>query len=181
MKRSRSGLGNQVIAHAAHSLLKHHAPRIEYCLRMLSEKDIWWRPNANSNSIGNLVLQLNGNVRQWIISGLGGKPFARQRDKEFSERGPVPRRQLIATLRATVREASCVIQQLTDDDFPRRHAIQGYRATGLVALLHVTEHFALHTGQITSITKQRTGKDLGFTRLPGEKRKKTSRRRLPTL
>jgi uncharacterized damage-inducible protein DinB len=166
---------------ARHSLLEHHLPRIERCLRMLSEKEIWWRPNASSNSAGNLVLHLNGNIRQWIVADLGGKPFNRERDKEFSERGPIPRRRLIAFLRSTVQEAGSTIAGLTDANLEREFTIQGFQVTGLRALLHVTEHFAFHTGQIIYMTKLKRRRDLTFTRLPGDKPKKARRAALPTL
>jgi uncharacterized damage-inducible protein DinB len=181
MSISRPRFSDQVVERAGHSLFEHHWPRIECCLRMLSEKDIWWRPHASSNSVGNLVLHLNGNVRQWIVAGLGGKPFARGRDKEFSERGPIPRRKLIALLRSTLREARLVIKALSERALRRPLLIQEYKVSGLRALLHVTEHFAFHTGQIIYVTKLKTRKDLAFTRLPGDKPKKPRRAMLPTL
>jgi uncharacterized damage-inducible protein DinB len=177
----KSSLPAEITSLARHSLARHHAPRIERCLRLLTAKQIWWRPNARSNSVGNLALHLAGNVRQWIIAGLGGKPFERDRNREFAERGPVPRQRLITQLRSTVRDACRVIARLSERDLRRLHPIQGFEVSGLRALLHVTEHFAFHTGQVIAITKQLTGKDLGFTRLPGERRRKIKRLNLPTL
>jgi uncharacterized damage-inducible protein DinB len=139
---------------------------IDRCLSLLTEKEIWWRPNAASNSAGNLVLHLCGNVRQWIVSGLGGAPDLRVRDREFSERGPIPRRVLVARLRATVSEASRVLRRLPPESLTREHTIQGFRVTGLVAVAHVYEHFSHHAGQIIYITKLKRGKKLGFTSLP---------------
>ena len=136
------------------------------CLSLLTEKEIWWRPNAASNSAGNLVLHLCGNVRQWIISGLGGAPDLRVRDREFSERGPIPRRVLVARLRATVSEASRVLRRLSPESLTRKYTIQGFRVTGLVAVAHVYEHFSHHAGQIIYITKLKRGTKLRFTRLP---------------
>jgi hypothetical protein len=181
VKKTRPFVTEQLLENARHSLEKHHFPRIERCLKMLSEKDIWWRPNANSNSVGNLVLHLNGNVRQWIVAGLGGRPFDRKRDKEFSERGPISRRRLVALLKPTVREACGIIGNLTAEDLKRRHAIQGFQVAGLRALLPVTEHFAFHAGQIIYVTKLKKRKDLAFTRLPGDKTKKVRPAKLPTL
>ena len=169
-----------ILALARHSLERHHLPRIELCLGKLEEKDIWWRPHSSCNSIGNLVLHLNGNVRQWIVSGLGGQSFRRERDKEVSERRPLPRRQLTAKLKATVRAACRLIRKLRPGDLERQYTIQGLRVSGLQALLHVTEHFAFHAGQIIYITKLRLREDLAFTRLPGE-RQRRRRARLPVL
>lgn len=154
------------------SLLAHHLPRISECLKMLSEKEIWWRPNSASNSVGNLVLHLMGNVRQWIISGLAGAPDHRDRDGEFAEQGPIPRRSLLLELRKTVTDACQVLEQLSRQALSRRYTIQGFDVTGVAAVSHVVEHFAYHTGQIIFVTKLKCGRDLGFTRLPGEKAKK---------
>jgi uncharacterized damage-inducible protein DinB len=120
--------------------------------------------------VGNLVLHLAGNVRQWIIAGLGGEPDRRQRDREFSEQGPIPRPALQARLQTTVAEACRVIERLEPRDLGRVHSIQGFRVSGLDALSHVVEHFAYHTGQIIFVTKLKRGEDLGFTQLPGEKK-----------
>lgn len=148
------------------ALAKQSLPRIVKCLQQLSEEEIWWRPNPASNSAGNLVLHLCGNVRQWIISGLGGVADTRERDREFDERGPIPREVLITKLRRTVQEACRVLARLSDDSLMREHKIQGYRVTGLDAAFRVAEHFGYHTGQIIYITKLKRGEDLRFTRLP---------------
>src|ERR1700683_4158978 len=106
----------------AHEYFDMCLPRIVSCLRQLTEKDIWWRPNPASNSAGNLVLHLCGNIRQWIISGLGGAEDIRERDREFSQRGPIPRRELIALLKATVAEAGRVLDRL-----PAEALVKNYR------------------------------------------------------
>jgi uncharacterized damage-inducible protein DinB len=151
------------------SLAKQNLPLIEKSLAQLSDEEIWWRPNSSSNSAGNLVLHLCGNVRQWIISGLGGAEFQRQRDLEFSEQGPIPRQVLVAQLRRTVREACRALAQLSDDSLSRKFTIQGYHVTGLEAAFHVAEHFGYHTGQIIYITKLKRSQDLKFTHLPAIK------------
>ena len=151
----------------ARSGLENYLPRIVRCLQLLSEKEIWWRPNNASNAAGNIVLHLCGNVRQWIISALGGEQNVREREKEFSERGPISRRVLIKQLKTTVGEACEVIDGLSLETLLRQFNIQGFEVSGLNAILHVYEHFAYHAGQITYLTKLRCGKDLRFTRLPG--------------
>lgn len=179
--RPGRGLAEQVIAQARHSLLEHHLPRIETCVGLLSEEQIWWRGNPQSNSVGNLLLHLAGNVRQWILSGLGGEPDRRQRDLEFSETGPVPRRRLLARLQKTVREACRVLGRLSEDDLARAYQIQHFRVTGYRAVTHVTEHFAHHSGQIIFATKLLADRDLRFTRLPKARRRRESPRRLPAI
>jgi uncharacterized damage-inducible protein DinB len=152
--------------------LEKYLSQIVRCLQLLSEKEIWWRPNDASNAAGNIVLHLSGNLRQWIISGLGGAPDARERDKEFSERGPVPRRTLISQLRKTVEETCETIDRISAEKLSQDFPIQGYQVSGLVAISHVYEHFAYHAGQIAYLTKLKRGNDLRFTRLPAEKSKR---------
>jgi uncharacterized damage-inducible protein DinB len=171
MKSRKSEFARSFLKESQHSMAAYHMPRLVQCLRMLSEKEIWWRPNAASNSAGNLVLHLSGNVRQWIISGLGKTPDHRDRDREFAERGPIPRRALIALLRKTVEEACSVLGQLSEEQLLRTYDIQGFHVSGVYAVSQVVNHFAYHTGQIIFATKLKLGKDLRFTRLPGEKHK----------
>lgn len=181
MKTQSGDFAHAFLAQARHALLRHHLPRISRCLSLLSEKQIWWRPHPTSNSVGNLVLHLAGNVRQWIISSLGGAPDTRERDKEFAERGPISRRRLNAHLRTAVSEACRVLNRLTPDDLARTQVIQGFTVTGFTAAFHVVEHFAYHTGQIIFATKLMLRKDLGLTRLPGERSKRARARDLPAI
>jgi hypothetical protein len=152
-------------------IFDRYSPRIIKCLRLLDADEIWWRPNAASNSAGNLVLHLCGNIRQWIISGLGGALDVRVRDKEFSERGPIPKRVLIAQLRRTVRDACKVLEQMPPEMLTHKYTIQGFHVIGLYAVSQVYEHFSHHAGQIIYLTKTKRGKDLRFTHLPRVKKK----------
>jgi uncharacterized damage-inducible protein DinB len=177
MKPTHPDLAEPFLAQASRLLLQVHLPRIEACVRELSLEQIWWRANSASNSVGNLALHLEGNVRQWIVSGLGGAPDRRERDKEFSELGPIPRRTLLARLRKAVREADRVMRKLSGVALARTYSIQGFRVTGLHAVLHVAEHFSHHAGQIILLTKMLGGRDLKFTHLPEERRKKKEKAR----
>jgi len=150
--------------------LRAYLRRVNRCLRLLDEKQIWWRPNAASNSAGNLVLHLCGNVRQWIISGLGGAPDRRDRDAEFAARGSVAGGALLRRLNSTMREADGVLRRLTPQTLARRYRIQGYHVTGLGAVAHVYFHFSYHAGQIIYITKLQQGRNLRLTKLPKRKR-----------
>jgi uncharacterized damage-inducible protein DinB len=138
--------------------------RVEVCLAKLSEDQIWARSQENENAIGNLVLHLTGNVRQWIIASLGNNPDQRDRDGEFDARGGVAAAELSANLRATVERATQIISGLNTDKLMRMYAIQDYPVSGVQAVFHVVEHFAQHTGQIIFATKMLTGDDLGFYR-----------------
>jgi uncharacterized damage-inducible protein DinB len=157
---------------------ERYLPRIVDCLGELSEEETWWRPNEASNSIGNLVLHICGNMRQWIISGLGGAADIRERDKEFAERGPITRDELRKELQHTVRQACGVLTRLKPGELARQRRIQGYDVTGYEAAAHVIEHVAYHAGQIIYITKLKRAKDLGFTQLPSAT-SKASERKLP--
>jgi uncharacterized damage-inducible protein DinB len=181
MKPTPTDLARPFLAQASHLLLQVHLPRIEACVRELSLEQIWWRANPVSNSVGNLALHLEGNVRQWIVSGLGGTPDRRQRDKEFSALGPLPRRTLLARLHKAVAEAGRVMRKLNGVALARTYSIQGFRVTGLRAVFHVVEHFSHHAGQIILITKMLGGKDLKFTHLPEEGKKEKNAGSIPAL
>ena len=127
---------------------------------------MWWRPNEASNSIGNLVLHLCGNVTQWIIGGVGGRPYERHRQQEFDERTHIPARELLRRLRAVVEEADEVISGLDAKALLTSRQIQGYDVTVLEAVYHVVEHFGMHTGQIILLSKARTGADLKLWQPP---------------
>jgi uncharacterized damage-inducible protein DinB len=136
--------------------------RIEACLGKLDDDQIWARGKQNENAIGNLVLHLTGNVRQWIISSLGGNPDHRDRNAEFDARGGSTAVELSANLRTTVEQATQIVSGLTTAQLTRMYEIQKYEVSGVQAVYHVVEHFAQHTGQIIFATKMLTGADLGF-------------------
>jgi uncharacterized damage-inducible protein DinB len=144
--------------------LRQYEQRICVCLDQLSFEQIWWRQADTQNAIGNLVLHLCGNVRQWIIAGLGGQPDTRERDKEFAARDSVSAGELKAVLGKTVNEAVAVLEGLTAEQLTNRVTVQGYDKTILEAVYHVVEHFSHHAGQILYATKLLTGNDLGFYR-----------------
>jgi uncharacterized damage-inducible protein DinB len=144
--------------------LRQFTDRIEVCLGKLSEEQIWARGGENENAVGNLVLHLAGNVRQWIISTLSDNRVPRDRDSEFGARGGPSAAELMTLLRDTVEQATQVISALDTGRLTRTYEIQIYRVSGVEAVYHVVEHFAEHTGQIIFATKMLTGTDLGFYR-----------------
>ena len=150
------------IAHAAKILVSDYLPKIERCLEKLTDEQIWWRANEESNSIGNLILHLCGNVRQWIICGVGAQPDNRDRDSEFAQREIISRSELLALLHSTLREVDNTLRDLDPSLLLERRKIQGNNVEILEAIFHVTEHFSMHTGQIILVTKLLTGKDLHF-------------------
>jgi len=144
--------------------LEQLVSRIRECLGRLSADEIWARGHENENAIGNLVLHLNGNLRQWILSGVGGAPDTRVRDAEFAARGGMETAELLGRLEATVQEVLAVLDRVTPERLAGHITMQKYEVTVLEAILHVVEHFGEHTGQIIFATKMLTGEDLGFYR-----------------
>jgi hypothetical protein len=154
--------GQLFLSTARKSLIDEHWPRLRETVIPLTEAQAWWRPNESSNSVGNLLLHLNGNIGQWIVTSFTHKEDARNRPAEFSARGTVPVAELLAGLAATVEEAGAVLGRLTEADLLANYEIQGYKVTGLYAIYHCVEHFAMHYGQIAYIAKSLTARDLGF-------------------
>jgi hypothetical protein len=139
-------------------------PRIKECVAPLTQDQIWWRPNDASNSIGNLLLHLNGNVRQWLVASFNKDEDKRDRPAEFAAKEGATAADLLARLGATLDEAAKVLDRLTVGDLLAPYEIQGYHVHGLDAVYRVVAHFALHYGQIVYITKSLTGTDLGFSK-----------------
>jgi uncharacterized damage-inducible protein DinB len=142
--------------------LGQYVERIDACINRLSDDDVWSRGHATENSVGNLCLHLAGNVRQWIVVGIGGESGTRNRDAEFAAQGGQSRTDLIANLTHAVEAARRTIASVTAERLHETITVQGYQVTVLEAIYHVVEHFAGHTGQIIFATKALLGEDLGF-------------------
>ena len=145
-------------------LLEHYWPRLRAAVEPLTEEQIWWRPNPASNSIGNLILHLNGNVTQWLVASFNRRQDVRNRPAEFAAEAGLTAAQLLQRLGATMDESSRVLARLTEADLVAPYEIQGYHVTGLEAVYQVVEHFGLHFGQIAYIFKALSGRELGFYR-----------------
>jgi len=143
-------------------LIGDYLPKIERCVALLTDEQIWWRANSASNSIGNLLLHLSGNVRQWIVVGLGGAEDKRDRDAEFAQRDVIPRDELLTRLRDTLHEADQTLGNFDDERLLDQFRIQGVETSALAAIMHVVEHFSMHTGQIILLAKMFTEVDLEF-------------------
>jgi len=158
-------VGTEYLTYCRQRMLKEYFPRVQQCLETLSEEDVWWRAHETDNSIGNLILHLTGNVRQWIVAGLGRAPDKRDRPAEFSERSHIAKDLLLKQFEAALKEADSVLEQFDVSKLLEVRHIQRYDTTCLDAISHVVEHVAQHLGQIIYITKLRTGKDLKFYNL----------------
>jgi uncharacterized damage-inducible protein DinB len=133
--------------------LREYLTKIRLSVSILDDHIVWARPNEASNSIGNLMLHLAGNARQWIVSGIGGAEDVRDRQSEFAQRAPLPVTELIDRLEQTISDVDRVLASLTPADLQTRRTIQANDVSVLEAIYHVVEHFSMHTGQIILLAK----------------------------
>ena len=150
-------IAKHFIAQSRGFLSSDFLPKIERCLEVLSDEDVWWRANEGSNSIGNLLLHLEGSTRAWIIGVAGGSHSPRDRQQEFDQREQIPRMELMSRLRQTLAEADEVLARLDVEVLLERRQARGEEVTVLLAVYHAIEHFSMHTGQITLLSKMRSG------------------------
>jgi uncharacterized damage-inducible protein DinB len=136
--------------------LGQYLSRIRHCVGLLSEEEVWWRPAPGSNTIGNLMLHLAGNLSLWVLNALGGEAHPRHRGAEFAADRSAAKTDLLDRLTEVVESARGVIERLDDEDLAAPKEIQGYRTDGRGALFHAVEHMSYHTGQIVWVTKQLT-------------------------
>jgi uncharacterized damage-inducible protein DinB len=141
------------IARSRHYLLVENRTKLHAAVRALPADALWWRANDASNSVGNLLMHLAGNIRQWIVGGVGGESVERDRAGEFSARDGASAEVLLAELDAVLNDVDRVLSRLSEADLSAARTIQGRDVTVLEALYHVVEHFALHLGQVVLIAK----------------------------
>ena len=157
-----SGLSRSFAQESARLLRDTHLPRLTRAADLLPAGDLWWRPHAGVISVGTILLHLEGNLRQWVLSGLGGAEDRRERAAEFAPaREPVVE-DLLTRLQGTVEASSAVIEEMGEGKLLAGHTIQGFQTSGLDAVYHVVEHFSWHTGQAVWIAKWRAGADHGL-------------------
>src|SRR4051812_47756281 len=155
-------ISTRFIERSRYYLSDEYPTKIQRCLDVLPVEALWRRPNESSNSIGNLLLHLSGNVRQWIVSGVGRAPDHRQRSSEFEAREGGPAAELMAALRQTLSEADAVLASLDAASLAESREIQARHVTVLDAVYHVVEHFSTHTGQIILLTKMHAADRVHF-------------------
>jgi uncharacterized damage-inducible protein DinB len=164
MATSESNASALFLQYSREKLLEQYWPRLRASVESLTDEQVWWRPNEASNSVGNLILHLDGNVRQWLVAAFNRVEDARDRPAEFKEERRIPKSELLQRFGATMQQASEVLSRLTEADLLAPFDIQGYKVSGLAAVYQVVEHFSMHHGQILYITKMLRGEDLGFYR-----------------
>ena len=134
-------------------LATEYRAKLRAAVEALPADMLWWRANDQSNSVGNLLMHLAGNVREWIVSGVGGAPNVRNRASEFAARSGQDARALLSELDRTLDEADAVLARLSPADLDATRTIQGRDVTILDAVYHVVEHFSMHVGQIILVAK----------------------------
>ncbi|MGB0742272.1 MAG: DinB family protein [Planctomycetaceae bacterium] len=151
---------------AAVGCLHDGMQRIRHCHDQLSEDQLWWRPKPDMNSIGNLLLHVAGNLRQWIIAGVGDEPDTRQRQAEFDTNGPLPTAATLGALEVIAERAEAVIRSATGEDLLRAKRIQGRDTNKMAAIWHSLTHFHGHVQEIIGMTRQQLGDDYQFAWSP---------------
>jgi len=153
---------HQALKNLAIQYFNEYLGKIEAAFETLSEEQVWQRPNEASNSMGNQVLHLCGNINQYAISSLGQRSDHRDRDSEFAAKGGLAKDELLESLRDTVNEANSIFAQLSETELLRKRHVQAYHYTGLEVLVHVVEHFSYHTGQIVFWAKALNNQGFDF-------------------
>ena len=143
-------------------LIEEGFARIEKCCGILSEDEIWSSRNANTNSVGNLILHLTGNVRQYIQTGIDGQADVRERDLEFDVNSRVDSKEVLGKLKKVITEAHQIVSNLSEEELTEKRTVQGFSETVLSIIIHVIEHFSYHVGQITFYTKYLKDVDTGY-------------------
>lgn len=155
-------LATRFLERSRHYLGVEYPAKIRAAALTVPPDRLWWRANESSNSVANLLLHLTGNVRQWIVSGVGGAPDVRHRDQEFAALGGEDVNALLDQLDATLRDVVAVLDALDPNALGDSRTIQGRETTVFAAIYHVVEHFSGHTGQIILLAKSFTPSAVRF-------------------
>ncbi len=151
-----------ILAEATLRLRDESLPRIIQCLDALDTNQLWYTPHHVTNSVGNLVLHLSGNIRQYLCSGIGGLADIRQRDSEFVPNQSVTTADLKALITGAIDDGLTCVNAVPYTDWLTEINVQVFTMSRYSALIHVIEHTSYHVGQITHLTKAQTGKDTGY-------------------
>jgi uncharacterized damage-inducible protein DinB len=143
-------------------LLEENWPRLKKCVLLCDDAMLWSKPNENTNSIGNLVLHLQGNLAQWVLHGIAGAADKRIRNKEFETGSKRPKEQLLSDFELLMQSIDEVLINIEPNKLTEKRKVQGFETTVTGILIHVTEHFSYHLGQISFILKQAKNIDLKY-------------------
>ncbi len=147
----------QELVQATCTCLDQCMTKIRHCLGQLSQRQVWWRPAEDMNAIGNLLLHLSGNVRQWLVAGVSGSEDTRDRPQEFAQREAIAKQELLAGLQATIDEAKQVLCSLGEAELLAPRRIQGFDLSAVGAIFDSVPHFKGHTQEIVCLTRMQLG------------------------
>jgi uncharacterized damage-inducible protein DinB len=150
------------IEKARYLLGTEYRTKLRKAIEALPAEDLWWRANPESNSVGNLLLHMAGNLRQWVVSGVGGAEDKRFRAGEFEADGGQSVQEVWAVVESALSDADRVLARLDEKALNRRLTVQGRDVSVLDAVFHVVEHFSMHMGQIILIAKLRAPGSIRF-------------------
>jgi len=142
--------------------LDYSRDRMLHAVEQLSEVDLWWRPYDQANAVGNIVLHVCGNLRQWIVSGVGGAGDTRDRPGEFAHRHSIAKVELVDRLRCTVDEAKAAIDGQDEAALLRTRFVQLADVTGVGAVFHSVAHLEGHAQEVIYIARLRLGERYRF-------------------
>jgi hypothetical protein len=165
MKVQDEALAAAVIAETT-NCLKSCVGKIKHCLEQLTDEQVWWRPDERMNAIGNLILHLCGNLRQWFVSGIGGAVDVRNRPQEFSERTMIPKAELLERLHDVARAATEALSKMTAEEMLKARRIRGLTVSGLGAIFDAVPHFRGHVQEIIWLTRMQLGDRYEFDWVP---------------
>ena len=142
--------------------MQENLKRIATCIQSTDQDLLWKSANVSSNSIGHLILHLNGNITQYILSCLGGSTDNRERHAEFDTDEYLEKEIILKNHKNVILQSIQVIKSLNEEQLKKKYKVQGFEMTGIDILVHVVEHYSYHTGQIAFWIKLNLDTDLGF-------------------
>jgi hypothetical protein len=133
--------------------------RINHCLNQLDNADIWWTPQEPCNSIGIILQHVCGNLRQWVLAGVGGAPDTRNRPEEFEMKERTSKADVQQMVNKVFDDVLAALKNLAPESLIDQKRIQGFDASVLGAIYVAVTHLDIHGGQILYITRLRKGAD----------------------
>ena len=136
-------------------MVDDYPAQIGQCLDLMTEDDVWWRPDETSNALGNIMLHLIGSNCLYVGYGVGARAIERDRAAEFTARGNPDRVVIVGGWNQTVQMMTEVFDSLDASQLMEKTDRAGKETTIASILLHASHHTAAHMGQVVWITKMR--------------------------
>lgn len=114
-----------------------------------------------SNVGGTLVLHIAGNLRHFLGNIIGGVPYTRDRDAEFSNR-TATKAELIALMTETRNAIAATIPKLSNEILEKPFPLQiaGRTVSTADFVVHLASHLAYHLGQLDYHRRFVTGRSI---------------------